>query len=198
MNQDLFGITRSPGYVRGSDTSEAAAASVAPDAATLRAMVFGAIKRSGPIGKTCAEIEDQLGMRHQTASARIRELVLSGYLVDSGQRRKTPSNRDAAAWVVSTTAPASLVVLKLPREKTDRDNPETLQERTPSEILDWLRRIMARGQLGEAGDALRAALEILNQQRDALESVLKAVKKGDLIIKPEAESVMMRVREAIE
>jgi N6-adenosine-specific RNA methylase IME4 len=58
-------------------------------------------------------------MQHQTASARIRELVIDGRLIDSGERRLTRSNRRAAVWVVASEASGLVVarprVLHLPR-----------------------------------------------------------------------------------
>lgn len=84
-----------PGFVAGSDTSEAAAESVRLDAGEMRARVLGYIRR---VAATCDEIEVALGMRHQTASARIRELALLGRIVDSGIRRQTRSGRFAVVW----------------------------------------------------------------------------------------------------
>lgn len=94
-----------PPYVRESDTSEAAAIRIAPDAATLRGQAFSMIKRLGRRGATCWEVEVDLQMRHQTASARIRELALSGHLVDSGERRKTGSGSSAVVWIAKTDTP---------------------------------------------------------------------------------------------
>lgn len=37
-------------------------------------------------------------MRHQTASARVRELVLAGLIEDTGKRRKTRSGRGARVY----------------------------------------------------------------------------------------------------
>ncbi len=85
--------------VAGSDTSEAAADSVQSASGRLRAVVFAHVKRCGAGGATCDEVEAALEMRHQTASARVRELVLGGHLRDSGQRRQTRSGRNAAVWV---------------------------------------------------------------------------------------------------
>jgi len=48
---------------------------------------------------TCWEIEKETGLKHQTASARIRGLVLEGRLVDSGEKRPTESGRcKAIVW----------------------------------------------------------------------------------------------------
>lgn len=52
-------------------------------------------------GATCDEVELQTGQKHQSASARIRELVLLGRVQDSGARRPTRSGRRAVVWVVA-------------------------------------------------------------------------------------------------
>jgi N6-adenosine-specific RNA methylase IME4 len=79
------------------DTSIAAAVSVAPSAGQMRSRVLVEVRARG--GATCDEVEGALKMQHQTASARIRELVLDGRLADSGERRLTKSGRRAAVWV---------------------------------------------------------------------------------------------------
>lgn len=96
---DLFTYPDRPGHVHGSDTSRDAADSF--DDSDLsrqkrRIMNYFAAK---PGGLTCDEVEAALGFRHQTASARIRELVLAGGLTDSGRRRRTRSGRSARIYV---------------------------------------------------------------------------------------------------
>jgi hypothetical protein len=98
---DLFSYPDRPGAVRDCDTSEAAADSLADDQLSrLRLAVFTLVKGRGDRGATCDEVEVELSMRHQTASARIRELVLLGWLVDSERRRLTRSVRFARVYVV--------------------------------------------------------------------------------------------------
>lgn len=87
--------------VRGSDTSEAAADSMQDSLGDAQARVYQEVHRRRGRGRTCDEVEDQLRMRHQTASARIRELYLKGLLFDSGERRRTRSNRSAVVWVAT-------------------------------------------------------------------------------------------------
>jgi predicted HTH transcriptional regulator len=89
-------------FVRDSDTSEAAAREIEPEASTLRAIVLAYIQ--GARGATCDEIEQVLGMRHQTASARVRELVLHDFVADSGKRRHTRSGRNAVVWIARQPA----------------------------------------------------------------------------------------------
>jgi len=99
VTADLFDIL--PPFVRDSDTSREAAVSIAPDSNRLRALVLGFIAKNGRRGATCSEVEEALSMRHQTASARMRELALADRIVDTGLRRKTTSGRNAAVWVVA-------------------------------------------------------------------------------------------------
>jgi len=104
MNEqgDLFGYPDRPGFVAGCDTSEAAAASLDDLALSrMRRMVLAHIMRHGALGATCDEIEIAERMRHQSASARVRELVLDGMVVDSGRRRHTRSGRPARVYVIA-------------------------------------------------------------------------------------------------
>ena len=91
-----------PPYERESDTSRAAAFSKIPTAPTNRTEVYRFIRRHGSHGATDDEIERGLALRHQTASARRRELVLGGLVEDSGLRRPTSSGRKAAVWILVT------------------------------------------------------------------------------------------------
>lgn len=86
-------------YASGSDTSREAAESIEPASGTLRARVLGMIRDKGPLGMTCDEIEAESGLTHQTASARVNELMRLGAIVDSKMRRKTRSHRNAAVWL---------------------------------------------------------------------------------------------------
>lgn len=89
-----------PPFVAGSDTSEGASESMEGSAATLRASVLRHITSAE---STCDEVEVALGLRHQTASARVRELALMNKIVNSGKRRKTSSGRLAIVWRVAET-----------------------------------------------------------------------------------------------
>ena len=80
-------------------TSLEAALSIKEDAKTLRAKVLRFISGAG--GATCDEAEESLGMRHQTASARVRELAITGDIIDRGRRRLTRSGRKAIVWEVA-------------------------------------------------------------------------------------------------
>src|SRR5688572_24409323 len=51
-----------------------------------RAKVYEAIRGSGPAGMTCDEVEVELGMLHQSCSARVSELKMKGKVITSGVR----------------------------------------------------------------------------------------------------------------
>lgn len=85
-------------HVAGSATSAAAAASQQPTLGTKQAKVYQLLKGQST-GLTDDDLEGLTGWRHQTVSARRRELVLAGLVVDSGQRRITSSGRQATVWV---------------------------------------------------------------------------------------------------
>lgn len=87
-------------FVRGSDTSKAAAASIEEHAKTLESMVFDLVRQSGDRGLTDDELEVLTQLSHQTVSARRRTLVLKRMLRDGGQRRRTRSKRMATVWIL--------------------------------------------------------------------------------------------------
>lgn len=87
----------------GPDTMHQAAADIAPHTPTLRSRVLRVIESAGMFGQTDDEIEEITGLRHQTASARRRELAKAGAIVDSGMRRKTRSGRSAIVWITAGT-----------------------------------------------------------------------------------------------
>ena len=88
-----------PGHA-GIDTSIAASRSMEESAGTLRKMIRDFIKETGNRGATCDEAEVRFNMRHQTASARIRELIIAGEIIDTGDRRATRSKRGARIYVI--------------------------------------------------------------------------------------------------
>jgi hypothetical protein len=88
-----------PGFVSGSDTSREAAKRSDSSAGAMRTKVLSYIESLGPKGATCDEVEEVLQLKHQTASARIRELVIDEKLIDTGRRRKTRSGSSARIYV---------------------------------------------------------------------------------------------------
>jgi len=83
----------------GSETSRTAAIMAEPSRQTKMAKVLGFIKERGAYGATDSEIEVGLGMLHQTASARRRDLELLEEIVFAGRHRLTASKRPAKVWV---------------------------------------------------------------------------------------------------
>ena len=92
--------TKAP-YVQGSRTSQAAAESLSEkDLSWLEKKVFNVIRRARLNGLTDEEVETRTGLRHQSASARRRGLVLKGWVRDSGKVHRNQSKRWAIRWVV--------------------------------------------------------------------------------------------------
>lgn len=83
---------------RDTETSRAAAASIAPSAARVRSMVLNAIRASA--GLTADEAADRLGMSVLTVRPRVSELGKAGAIVDAGVRRANQSGRKAIVWRV--------------------------------------------------------------------------------------------------
>jgi hypothetical protein len=108
-----------PGFEKDSDTSEAAAESMVITAKVLKAICLRHIEAAEiavPPGLTCDEVEVLTGGRHQSVSARIRELVLDGSIYDTGLRRPTRSGRKANVYRIKTAT--SIVVPAGPVEAT--------------------------------------------------------------------------------
>lgn len=104
---DLFDVRypNKPGHVKGSDTSKEAAESVVSSAAAMRLKVKAYVGRHGTTGATCDEAECALSMRHQTASARLRELELATEIIKLDDKRKTRSGRNAHVYVLPEYVP---------------------------------------------------------------------------------------------
>lgn len=89
-----------PLFVPYSDTQTSldAARSMEPHVARLERQVMTALAEAGDTGLCDHELERVTGLQHTTASARRRELVIKGLVVETGARRATPSGRSAKAW----------------------------------------------------------------------------------------------------
>lgn len=92
----LYGGT--PPHVEG-DTSTEAAHKIKPKVNRLQQQVLEVI-RAAPDGLTCDAVEARLEGRHQTISARVRELVQLSLIFDTGRREKTRSGRRARVYDV--------------------------------------------------------------------------------------------------
>jgi hypothetical protein len=85
-------------------------------AGVQRAKVMEVIALAGSQGATDAEVELETGFRAQSVSPRRGELVTLGVIVDSGQRRRTPSGRSAIVWILATLAPPAPPTPSAPTE----------------------------------------------------------------------------------
>jgi predicted ArsR family transcriptional regulator len=86
-------------YVRGSDTSRDAAESMRPHVSEIEQDILHFLKIHQDA--TCDQIEDYMGIKHQTASARLKGLADKGLIRDSGARRPTRSGRAARVYVAT-------------------------------------------------------------------------------------------------
>jgi len=96
-----------PPHERRSITSTLAAHTIAPYATTLRERVLQYVHDQGARGATVDEVEAATGMLHQTCSARARELVLFGDLIDTGTMRRTRTGRKASVLIARAHAPST-------------------------------------------------------------------------------------------
>ncbi len=86
-----------PPAAMSSSTSVEAAESMREAAPLLRERVRKWIASRGEHGATCDEVERHMALRHQTASARVNELMREGRIYEAG-RRPTSSGRQATVW----------------------------------------------------------------------------------------------------
>jgi hypothetical protein len=85
-------ITRN--YHGGDPYSAAAHESIKTRKRRDQEAIFQFVRAAGGRGATCEEVEEGLGLSHQTASARVSELRRDGRLAEIG-RRSTRSGRPA-------------------------------------------------------------------------------------------------------
>lgn len=96
-------LERAP-YVRGSETSEAAAESTLDTLGRLEAKVWAAIAGAGAYGLTDQEQQQVTGLDPSTQRPRRVRLVELGLVKDSGQKRPTHAGRNAVVWVTAAAA----------------------------------------------------------------------------------------------
>lgn len=104
MTGDLFDYTPPPRYpdapgFKNRDTSKEAADSMKPSAPRLRQMVLDKLRARGP--STPDEIADALDLSILSIRPRFTELHKTGQIVDTGDRRKNTSGRNAKVWKVT-------------------------------------------------------------------------------------------------
>lgn len=102
MTRDQFAADGLPprktrGQATRWDTQDQAWTSVQPRLGTINAKVLDALKECP---STCDELEQRLGLSHQTCSASVNNLMNDGLIVADGYR-KTRSGRSARVWRVA-------------------------------------------------------------------------------------------------
>lgn len=99
-------------YARsGPETSEQSARLAGLVQRTVREQIVALLAHVPPLaapGYTDLQLEKRLGASHQTVSSARNWLVETGWLEDSGQRRKNPSGRMAAVWQLTPAGRAQL------------------------------------------------------------------------------------------
>lgn len=83
-----------PGQRTRWDTQDEAWLHAKPRQSTIAAKVLAAIE---DCASTCDELEQRLGLTHQTCSATVNDLMRRKLIVSCGYR-KTRSNRSARVW----------------------------------------------------------------------------------------------------
>src|SRR4029077_14481504 len=98
--RDLFFKPNGEAYARTRDpvTSHTAAESVRGDIANkLESEILSVLKRY-PFGLTSHELVTETGLTWNTCTPRIAPLVRKHLVIDSGERRKGPTNRSCIVW----------------------------------------------------------------------------------------------------
>ena len=85
---------RTPGQATRWDTQDAAWSAVQPRLSTINHKVLEAVRLCP---STCDELEQMLGLTHQTCSASVNNLMNKGLIIASGYR-PTRSGRSARVW----------------------------------------------------------------------------------------------------
>lgn len=103
MNQDgpsLFKQEQSAPFVPWSVTSQAAAEAIEPAKGTLQRVVLEWFRHRGEQGGTDEEGIHETGIAASTWRPRRIELCRDGFVINSGEERKTLSGRQATVWKV--------------------------------------------------------------------------------------------------
>ena len=90
-----------PPYVRGSETSKAAAEKIKPVTGKTRKLVYEGIAESAGIGATDLELQNALDMKGSTQRPRRCELYLSGHIKKKQHENGAFVTRDGCqVWVL--------------------------------------------------------------------------------------------------
>lgn len=82
----------------GADTSVQAWCDAEKNRQSIQNQIAQLIFAAGVYGMTCEEVENETGIKHQTASARISDLNHAGRIYDTGDRRNTESGSKARVY----------------------------------------------------------------------------------------------------
>jgi hypothetical protein len=101
MQRDLFSHYPFVPGARHTDTSVAAADSIAPQVTHLRRVVLDAIRAAGAAGLTADECAARVDLSPLTVRPRVCELREMLFVIDSGKRRANHSGRNAIVWIAT-------------------------------------------------------------------------------------------------
>lgn len=96
IDDNVIAMTSTP-----TDTQRIAARIALPRSGSKRRELYDMFLRRGASGMTDDEIEHLTGWSHQSASAARNKLMNDGFLVDTGQRRRTRRGTVAIVWAIS-------------------------------------------------------------------------------------------------
>lgn len=113
-------------YVRGSETSKAAADSMKGIAMSKERQVLYLFRSDSSVGYTDDDLERILEEKHQTVSARRRSLEKKGIVYATEEKRKTRSGRAARVYKLNSDLSDSEIEARLkskPMGRPKSDNP---------------------------------------------------------------------------
>ncbi len=87
---------------KGNAESVQANLAVAPHKESIRQRIVAYLREQGERGATSYEVEQALGLRHQTCAARLAEMKRDGTVVPSGITRETDSGCKAMVLRLAT------------------------------------------------------------------------------------------------
>lgn len=94
-------------------TARLAALRAMPRSGTQRRKVLALIRRKGLYGATDEEMQEILGMHHNSQTPRRKELEEGDWIIDSGRTRQTLSDTPAIVWVLSENGTRKLKELEV-------------------------------------------------------------------------------------
>jgi len=182
---------RGVAFVKGSATSTEAAHSMEPHVGRLAKKVYWFLLGSEFSGATDDEIEVALDLKHQTASARRRELELKGLVVKQYNhqhehvKRLTRSKRRAGVYVLKAFQENRPATVDEPVNEDPRPVPWDLVPQPYRQLVDALQRLQFvaamqetefSGEGGSLPDGFGVVMEFRRQLNEVTDSVHKAAR----------------------